>query len=502
MPFSTIFILAVLAASRLTGAERLIVGLAQNQNLITGTSIAGPSPDSPTILIVGGLGGEDSSSELVAKDVRGFEAMPEARRRFRLLAVPLVNPSRVRLIFPPQGRAYQDNPESHSLWRWIGTEAPDLVLVAGGEDFGLADALAQNNVAGMGRIPARRVSTSRTLLDSVPEHIAASEAHRERDRRIARQPIQVAQQLAAVYGQTFEQAVYIPAMALIGRIRFGQIAEVERIVAPFRDGARDSLAKATGSHFAGHLAFGELAERTGDRRYTELVRKAADSAFFESGEMREAMPLHEEMSDSVFMACPILAKAGKLTGDRKYFTMALRHLRFMQHLCLRADGIYRHSPLDETAWGRGNGFPALGLALALSDTPRDHPAFDPLLRAYRDHVRVLIRFQDQGGMWRQVIDVPGAYPEFTATAMIAAAIERGIRSGWIDPETFQERVDRAWRALTVRIAPDGTLLNVCESTGKQRSLEDYLHRVAIFDRDPRGGGMALFLATELAALPR
>ena len=44
-----------------------------------------------------------------------------------------------------------------------------------------------------------------------------------------------------------------------------------------------------------------------------------------------------------------------------------RHLQFMRELCVRDDGLYRHSPLDESPWGRGNGFPALGLALSLTD---------------------------------------------------------------------------------------------------------------------------------------
>ena len=79
------------------------------------------------------------------------------------------------------------------------------------------------------------------------------------------------------------------------------------------------------------------------------------------------------------MAIPLLAKAGKLTGDRKYFDMAARHVAFMQKLVLRPDGLYRHSPLTDAAWGRGNAFPALGLALALSDFPNVHPAYDEMV---------------------------------------------------------------------------------------------------------------------------
>jgi len=40
--------------------------------------------------------------------------------------------------------------------------------------------------------------------------------------------------------------------------------------------------------------------------------------------MKESMPFHDEMSDSVFMATPIVAKAGALTGESRYFDMAAR----------------------------------------------------------------------------------------------------------------------------------------------------------------------------------
>ena len=74
------------------------------------------------------------------------------------------------------------------------------------------------------------------------------------------------------------------------------------------------------------------------------------------------------MSDAVFMNCPILASAG-------YYDKALQHLRYMQKLCLRPDGLYRHSPLNDAAWGRGNAFPALGLSWTLMKTPRTDAAF-------------------------------------------------------------------------------------------------------------------------------
>jgi hypothetical protein len=435
-------------------ADRIPIGLTAAGTVIEAVPAAGKGP---LVVVVGGLDGVRMEP---TRAVRGV----------RIASIPLANPGKTKLVFPPTGVAYRESSESHYLWRWLGITAPDLVVIPGADDFGLGRELAENAVAGVGRIPVRKA------VPKAGEKIPPSEAHQEIDRRLARSPRQVAEQLAQVYGHELPEAVYIPTMALIGRLRLGERADVERIVAPFVSGAKDSLAKPTSSHFSGHLIFAELGN-------TALVKRAADMAAQESDN------LYNQMSDGVFMGCPILAKAG-------YFDKALEHLRYMQKLCLRPDGLYRHSPLNDAAWGRGNAFPALGLALALTDTPHENPAFAPMLEAFQAHIKVLARFQNEEGMWRQVVDRPGVYSEFTATAMIGIAMRRGVRKGWLPAAEYQPRIDRAWRAVLKRTAADGRLMDVCEGTGKQKTADDYLRRAAILDRDQRGGGMALYFATE------
>jgi rhamnogalacturonyl hydrolase YesR len=189
-----------------------------------------------------------------------------------------------------------------------------------------------------------------------------------------------------------------------------------------------------------------------------------------------------------------------MTGDPRYYDMCVRHLRFMRKLCVRGDGLYRHSPLDEAAWGRGNGFPALGLALTLSEMPADHPLRPEVLDAFRAHIEALSPHQDATGMWHQIIDRPESYRELSATCMITFAVARGVRRGWLDRERYEPNVRRAWPAINARVADDGSLVDVCTGTGKQRSLRAYYDRPAILGRDARGGAMALLAATEVAAL--
>jgi rhamnogalacturonyl hydrolase YesR len=400
--------------------------------------------------------------------IGGLDGVPLEEAPAAEVVIPLANPLGAILQFPPTGVPFRDHAESWALWRWVEMHAPDRVVVAGADPAGLRAALTQM---------------------TPPEEIR---------RRLARSPLQLAQEFARVYGHDFDQLTYLPGMALIAQMRLGNVAAVARLAEPYLN--RDTLERASSLTLAGHQVFAELAWRTGDPRYTELVRKVGELGFDASGALAESMPLHGEMSDSYFMAGPISAWAGTLTGDRKYFDIAPRHFRFLDALTLRHDGLHRHSPLTETAWGRGNAFVALGLALTLSQFPADHPGYGTILAAFRRLSAALARHQDPDGMWHEIVDEPGSYAETSATAMIATAWLRGIRRGWLEAAEYQPRVERAWRSVLARAASDGTLVDVAESTNKQPAREDYLYRAALTGRDQRGGGMVLLFAVEMAGL--
>jgi rhamnogalacturonyl hydrolase YesR len=505
---------AVVASAGLpaAAAETFDIGLAGRGARIDALAVPGRAASAPTVLVVGGLDGDDATAAAVRAAVASYEKRRARDRDFNLLAVPVANPERAVLEFPPTGVAYREHSESHALWRWIGTHGPDLVLIAaapgktsGGtqsngaaaDDFGLAAALGAQAVAGVGAISSRRWAGPEELSKLRAVDIAKSDAHRELERRGARSPRTLAEELARRYGHDFDPPWYIGAIALIARIELGDIDDVRRIVEPYVDGTKDSLAQPSSLVMAGHIVFTELARRTHDPRYVAAVRKVGDLGFEPDGTMKEAMPYHQQFSDSIFMGTAIVAQAGALTGERKYFDMAARHLAFMQKLDRRADGLYRHQPATDAAWGRGNGFAALGLTLTLAELPRDHPAYASTLVSYREHMAALLLFQNRDGLWRNVIDYPGAYPELSATAMIGYALARGLHAGWISGPDYERAVERAWSAVDARVSSSGELVDVCESTARMTSLEEYLRRAAILGPDPRGGAMAMLFATEL-----
>jgi rhamnogalacturonyl hydrolase YesR len=226
------------------------------------------------------------------------------------------------------------------------------------------------------------------------------------------------------------------------------------------------------------------------------LRRAADLAFDKDGKPLPEPPFHNEMSDAVFMNGPLMTGYGALIKENEYFDCCAQHQAFIRKLCKREDGLYRHSPLCQAAWGRGNGFVAMGHALMLEDWPQEHPEFRTLLAEARAHVAELKKHQDYTGTWHQVIDRPESYREFTCTCMIGFAMANGVRRGWLDRKEYQPCVDRAWQAVKARTR-GSEFTDVCTGTGQQKTLRDYYDREAITGPDPRAGAMALMFASEM-----
>src|SRR3984885_1118163 len=182
---------SALAPIPVVAAETFDIGLATSGSRIDAIAVAASTGSAPTVVLVGGLHGEDASAAAVRAAVTTYER--RGRRALNLLAVPLANPDGAALAFPPSGVAYREHAESHVLWRWLGAQAPDLVLVAG-DDSALIEALNTQKVADMGRIPARHWSGSISDVAELNGSLGISEAHSELQRRRARSPQQLAEE--------------------------------------------------------------------------------------------------------------------------------------------------------------------------------------------------------------------------------------------------------------------------------------------------------------------
>ena len=507
------------------------------------------------ILLVFGMEPEDQTPLITAQTVLWNLQYSQSSLQGASISVVLdANPDNLPVpSFPPKGKAYnqKETAAAHYLWRFIGSQGFDLVIdirrssslemFTGGKSSALnkeliegwalktnslpensfAAALVKNKPANMDTVaaiqmnypedsatePARFISdllSIRLRNSSVIQH---SPARRQLRANTDRTPVQTARQLAQHYGHN-PSIQYIPALAQLSRLHLAKLdkapkhhTEVVNSLQPYIQSQKETLGKkVSGVNLAGHLTLAELARKDKNPAIIKLINSAAELAHNSKTGKDSPVSGHNQMSDSVFMVCPLLAAAHTLTGNPQYLEDCLAHFQYIQKLCLRKDGIYRHSPQDETAWGRGNGFPALGLTLTLSWLPEDSPAFKNILQALRSHIDSLLPHQDPTGMWHQVIDHPESYREMTSTCMITFAIARGIRQGWLEKEAYLPVIQKSWEAINRRLSNQGELLDVCTGTGKQKNLRNYFDRTAILGKDARGGAMALMASTEMAAL--
>ena len=323
-------------------------------------------------------------------------------------------------------------------------------------------------------------------------------------------PLDIARVLAARYPEDVSAVRYIPALAWSGALRLSALTgearweeKARREMHPFISGEKAALAPPYAlANLAGYLALSDLAAHgaprsSKDGAAAELARKAAELVLPQSAD--EIVRFSRWWTDDMFLATSLLARAAARTDDPRYAPVIGRLLVSYAGKLQRPDGLFVHAVDGPYAWGRGNGFAALGMVEALTHLPEGWPDRAKVLDLYRRQMRALAAHQTKEGAWRQVVDEPTAYEELTVTAMTVAAMARGVRRGWLD-RAIVPSIDRGWSAVLMRVSRDGMLRDVCASTGAGPTKAYYLSRPVINGADDRGGVLVLLAALEVHEL--
>ena len=389
-----------------------------------------------------------------------------------------------------------------SLTRWMTFQAPDAAIeIVDGATHPIGPG-GVDTFSWVIRLPARDDALGGTLRAAKP---GRSAVHEMLAMRIRREPLAIARLLAARYPET-PGISYIPALAWAQTLRVAAITgddslreKVRRQTRPWVAGEQKLFGdRVQLTAVAGTLIFAELAA-AGDAAAMPLLDQGAALA---AAEKSPAVPEYGQgWTDDMFMATAVLARSGARPGHEHDLDVAARLLTEYAARLQQPDGLFNHATNGPAAWGRGNGFAALGLMETLTRMPATHPARAKLLEIYRRQMAGVKAQQAPDGMWRQIIDEPGAYREETATAMLMSAMARGVRLGWLDP-SYRLPIERAWRGLAAHVAADGTLIDVCTGTGAGPTRRYYFDRAAITGADDRGGAMALLAAVEMYELAK
>jgi rhamnogalacturonyl hydrolase YesR len=232
----------------------------------------------------------------------------------------------------------------------------------------------------------------------------------------------------------------------------------------------------------------ELYIQTKDQRYLDIAKPMADKQWGQPSTRAATQPIVQDAVskglswhtrlwiDDMFMITAAQVQAFLATGDRKYIDRAAKEMVFYLDQLQQPNGLFYHAPDVPFFWGRGDGWMAAGMAEMLRSLPDDNPDRPRIMKGYMLMMQSLLKYQDENGMWHQLIDDPQSWPETSCSGMFTFAFITGVKNGWLDESTYGPAARKAWLGLISYLNDSADVREVCEGTNKKNSRQYYLHR--------------------------
>jgi rhamnogalacturonyl hydrolase YesR len=177
--------------------------------------------------------------------------------------------------------------------------------------------------------------------------------------------------------------------------------------------------------------------------------------------------------DALFMAPPALVKLSVSTGDKRYMEKSneLFHECYNllydkeEHLFARDLGyVIKGDPNDRREangekifWSRGNGWVMGGLALVLSELPKDYKERAFYETIFHEMAEKIATLQQEDGLWRASLLDPATYPggEASGSGFYTYALAWGINNGLLSKDKYLPVVQKAWKGMNTLLHSDG-----------------------------------------------
>jgi unsaturated rhamnogalacturonyl hydrolase len=183
--------------------------------------------------------------------------------------------------------------------------------------------------------------------------------------------------------------------------------------------------------------------------------------------------------DDMFMMTIVQSQAYQATGNIEYINRAAKGMIVYLDKLQCHNGLFYHAPDVPFYWGRGNGWMAAGMTELLSSLPIDSPYRPQIMNSYLLMMKSLKKFQNNDGLWNQLIDDSKCWSETSGSAMFTYAMITGVKSGWLKGEGYSSSARKAWMALVTLIDKNGDLGEVCAGTNKKNDRQYYYDRPRI-----------------------
>lgn len=209
----------------------------------------------------------------------------------------------------------------------------------------------------------------------------------------------------------------------------------------------------------------EIYLQTKDPKYLDLGKGLADKQWDKTtpdGITAEA----RYWIDDMFMITAVQVQAYRATHDSKYIDRAALTMAAYLDKLQQPNGLFFHAADSPFYWGRGNGWVAAGMTELLRSLPKNHPRRARILTGYRKMMASLLKFQNEDGLWRQLVDHPEVWAETSSTGMFTFAMVTGVKNGWLPAKSYGPAARKAWLGLVKHIDKDANVNDVCVGTNK------------------------------------
>lgn len=183
--------------------------------------------------------------------------------------------------------------------------------------------------------------------------------------------------------------------------------------------------------------------------------------------------------DDMFMITAIQAQAYRVTKNMKYIDRSANEMLVYLDSIQRPNGLFYHSPEAPFVWARGNGWMAVGMTELLRILPENNIDRPVIMKAYKKMMATLKSYQDENGMWKQLVDDSTMWQETSGSAMFTYAMIVGVKKGWLDKKEYGAVARKGWIALSGFLEKNGDIRSVCEGTNIGMTKEHYRERLQL-----------------------
>jgi len=228
--------------------------------------------------------------------------------------------------------------------------------------------------------------------------------------------------------------------------------------------------------------------------------------------------------DGIYMSSPFYAEFGLLFDQPENFDDVLKQIKIIDVHTRDARTGLRYHAWDESNeqawadpltgcsphfWGRAMGWYSMALVDILDYLPVEYEKRSQILYILNDLFRAIGKYQDETGLWYQIVDLgerSGNYLESSCTAMFIYSIAKAVNKGYIE-KSYLDVAMRGYNGLLkmmVSIEPEDqiSLNNICSVAGlggdpyRDGSFEYYISEPVV-SNDLKGVGPFIMAGIQL-----